>query len=217
MMSLLSPLRQVGGTQAVDCGLISLGRPSSKVARAPQIDVLYTDLLIMVSDGVKNIEILPRAAPVSESACVRARFETTPTIAVDLGPGPAFGSAVTFSMYVQVVVEGGVLEIDLPVSERQAPGDDALGNLIEDGESENLTILTRELTENAVVVLGIHPPEEREKDDVLMTALFETRVLKDLAALEGFPAFIKPRPELVEGAASEGQGQDDQQPTHRLR
>ena len=178
-----------------------------------EIEVLYADSLIMVPDGVNNLEILP-----GPLRCVRVRFEATSTITVDLGPRPALGGAVAISMYVEVVVECDVREVDLPIAERQTPGNDAVGNLIENFEGENLTVLVGQLTEHAVVVLGIHPPEERQEDDFFMTALFETHVLEDLAALEGFPALVEPRPELAEGAAAaKEQGQDDQPSPHRPR
>ena len=118
-------------------------------------------------------QILPRAVACVRVGLVGVSLETAPTITFDLGSGPALGGALVVSMYVQVVVKTGVVEVDLPIAERQAPGNDSVGNLVEEGERENLTIVADELTEHPIVVLGIHPPEKGEEDNVLVTALLE--------------------------------------------
>lgn len=186
-MSLLSPLRSVGGTQAVDIGALSLGRPSNQGRPC-------------------SIDILPRA-----TACIRVRLEAPPSIAFDLGPGPALGSALVVSIHVQVIVESGVVEINLPVSERQTPGNDAGGDLVEDLEGENLTVFAGELTEDALVVLRVHPPKEKEEYNVLVTTFLETGILEDLTALERLAAFVTPRTELIEGAGAQEENQENRQ------
>lgn len=110
-------------------------------------------------------------------------------------------------MYVQVVVEGGVLEVDLAVPQCQASWHNPLGDLIKKGECQHLTVLAGELAQYSVVVLGIHPPKKRKEDDVLVTALLEALVLEHLAALERLTALVAPRTELIEGAGTEQEHQ----------
>lgn len=151
-------------------------------------------------------QILPRGV-----VCVRVGLEATPPIAIDLGTRPALRCALVVSMHIQIVIKSGVVEIDLPIAERQTPGNDAGGNLVEDLERENLAIVAGELTEDPVIVLGVHPSKEGEEDNILVTAFLETLVLKDLAALEWLAAFVTPRTELVEGTGAEEENQDDRQ------